>query len=399
LNSNRKKILFLIFSPLFTKGGHSKNFMNLIKNIEPEIIKNDFKASIISYNNNSDEKSENNIKMKDFPFLNIYKVKLLKRIFPSGKVLFQLGEYIMNFLRTLFYVVLHRPDIVYAYSNKPLYIVAPLKKMFGFKLIYDMRGDTLNEIKVQGASEKYIRRLTKQHNGALAKTDLIFSVSSSYKVNSKARLEPKYNYYDGDIFFYDESMMIKKKEELGLKDKFVFVYTGNAHYYQFLDGNIHFFSQFLKKHEDSFLIIITEYDFSIFEKILEKYLVPEDKRLFISLPQNKIAEIQQMADMGFLIREDLPLNNHAYPTKFAEYLASGVPVLMTPYILSIAEEVRNNDLGEVIDLKENYTGEIDKIYSIYKNNLIIKKKCSEFAKRELMWQKKAIDIFNIIRNL
>jgi glycosyltransferase involved in cell wall biosynthesis len=100
-----------------------------------------------------------------------------------------------------------------------------------------------------------------------------------------------------------------------------------------------------------------------------------------------------------LLREDLPLNHHSFPTKFAEYLASGVPVIMTPYIYSIAPMVTENHLGEVIDIKNDYSAEIENIYSKYRCNLLIKNHCSQFAREELMWQKKAKFIFDKIDKL
>lgn len=399
MSSNNKKILFLIFSPLFTKGGHSKNFLNLIKHLEKEIAEYKFIPYIISYNNNSKEKADNINKISAFHFFSSYNVRIFRRIFPSGKIIYQLSEFILNFIRTTLFILINRPDIVYAYSDKTLYLAAPLKKFFKFRLIYDMRGDTFNELKAQGASNRYISRLSKTHSKSLESVDIVFTVTDFNNLNSEVKSIPKYNYYDGDIFKYDETRMIDKKKELNLIDKFIFVYTGNAHYYQFLDGNIKFFSRFLKKHSDAFLIIISEYDFNIFREFLNKYNIPDTNYLLKKLPQNEISDLQQTADMGLMLREDLPLNHNAYPTKFAEYLASGVPVLMSPHIHSIAHLVIENNLGEVIEVKDDYSDDIEKIYSKYKNNMSYKKHCSEYAKSELMWQKKSIDIFNHIRNL
>ena len=87
--------------------------------------------------------------------------------------------------------------------------------------------------------------------------------------------------------------------------------------------------------------------------------------------------VQIIADLAYLIRDDLKLNHHAFPTKFAEYLASGVPVITTPYIHTIAPMVKNNDLGEVIEpfkLGKNYDEIIDFIYKKYKNNYNLKNK-------------------------
>ncbi len=399
MNSDNDKILFLSFTPLFSKGGHSKNFLNLLKHLEPEIIKNNLSPYIISYNNSAHEKADSLNKISEISYLRSYKIKILRRFFPSVKVIFQTAEFILNFIRTSFVILKYKPYIIYSYAEKPLYLTFPLKKFLRFKLVYDMRGDILDEHKARGASKRYLSILSKIHSKAVNSVDLAFSVSSAYNINSKVKFIPKFNYYDGEIFRYDKSLMLKKKKELKLEDKFVFVYTGNTHYYQFLEGTVKFFSQFLEKHNDSFFIIITEHDVSKFTGLLNKYEIPVDSYILKSLPQNQISDFQQIADIGFLLREDLPLNHHSFPTKFAEYLASGVPVLMTPYIYSIAPLVNENELGEVIEIKNDYSAEIEKIYLKYKGNISIKKKCSQFAREEFMWQNKAKFIFDIINKI
>jgi glycosyltransferase involved in cell wall biosynthesis len=389
----------LSFSPLFSIGGHSKNFLNLIKHISPEITKHNCSAYIITYNNNSKEKADNLNIIAKTNFLKPYRIKILKRFFPSGKAIFQAAELMLNRLKTTLIILKYKPDVIYCYAEKPLYLTFPLKKFFKFRLIYDNRGDIIDEHKVQGTSKRYISILSKLHTKALNSVDLVFSVSDSYNITQESKFVPKYNYYDGETFRFDESSMIQKKKELKLEDKFIFVYTGNMHYYQFLEGTVKFYSQFLARHEDAFFIIITEHDSTKFRSLLEKYNIPEANYLIKSLPQNEISNLQQIADVGFLLREDLPLNHHSFPTKFAEYLASGVPVLTTPYIYSVAPMVRESELGEVFEIKNDYSSEIDKIYSKYKSNLPVKFHCSNFAQSELMWQNKAKDIFDIINDI
>lgn len=382
-----------------SKGGHSKNFLNNIKHYEPLIKKNNYTAHIISYNNTSAEKADNISRIPNYPFLNSYKIRIFKRSFPSVKVIFQVLEYISNFTKTFLFILINKPGIIYAYADKPLYLAYLLKKIFKFKLIFDMRGDNLDELKARGASKNYLSILSKIHVKALNSVDLAFSVSGHSSIEFKAKFLPKYNYYDGEIFRYNESQMLEKRKELGLEDKFVFVYTGNTHYYQYLDGTVNFFSRFLEKHNDSFFIIITEHDSSKFISLLHKYCIPEKCYLLKSLPQKNISELQQVADISFLLRENFPLNHQSFPTKFAEYLATGVPVLMTPYIYSIAPMVIKNNLGEVIDIKNDYSAEIEKIYIKYKKNLRIKDRCSRFAQAELMWQNRAVSIFELINNI
>ena len=68
-------------------------------------------------------------------------------------------------------------------------------------------------------------------------------------------------------------------------------------------------------------------------------------------------------------------------------------------VYSIAPMVKKNNLGEVIDLKDDYSDEIELVYKKYRFNFNKKVWCSQFAKAELMWQSKAKDIFNIIHKL
>jgi hypothetical protein len=48
-----------------------------------------------------------------------------------------------------------------------------------------------------------------------------------------------------------------------------------------------------------------------------------------------------------MIREDTITNRVASPTKFAEYLAAGLPVLISAHIGDFSTTVRANDLGLV----------------------------------------------------
>jgi hypothetical protein len=54
------------------------------------------------------------------------------------------------------------------------------------------------------------------------------------------------------------------------------------------------------------------------------------------------------ADMGLLIRERHPLNEVAAPTKFAEYVMTGLPVMISEYIGDYSEFVRNKNIGIVL---------------------------------------------------
>ena len=97
-----------------------------------------------------------------------------------------------------------------------------------------------------------------------------------------------------------------------------------------------------------FLIITQE------QKIIKKYLISSGLQakkdyLIFTVPPEKIAGYLMSGDVGLLLREDNLLNNVAFPTKFAEYLACGNLILTSPAVSDIKNLVIRYQLGAVID--------------------------------------------------
>ena len=53
-------------------------------------------------------------------------------------------------------------------------------------------------------------------------------------------------------------------------------------------------------------------------------------------------------DIGILLREDSLTNRVASPTKFAEYISAGLPVLISPYLGDLSDLVLEQHLGLVV---------------------------------------------------
>lgn len=62
----------------------------------------------------------------------------------------------------------------------------------------------------------------------------------------------------------------------------------------------------------------------------------------------QVPHVLNACDMALLVREDTLTNRVASPTKFAEYLASGLPVLISPCIGDFSEAVARHGLGTVL---------------------------------------------------
>ncbi|HEY0976832.1 MAG TPA: hypothetical protein VGE21_05135 [Flavobacteriales bacterium] len=67
------------------------------------------------------------------------------------------------------------------------------------------------------------------------------------------------------------------------------------------------------------------------------------------LAPEQVSGTLSACDRGLLIREDTVTNRVSSPTKFAEYLAAGLPVLISPHIGDFSALVRTHGLGLVLD--------------------------------------------------
>lgn len=66
------------------------------------------------------------------------------------------------------------------------------------------------------------------------------------------------------------------------------------------------------------------------------------------LSPKEVGAVLAEQDLGILLREDTMTNRVSSPTKFAEYLAAGLPVLISPHIGDFSAFVRQHNAGVVV---------------------------------------------------
>ena len=228
-----QKIVFVLFSSLFKKGGHSKNFLNIVKHMSKDIEENTIDAIIISLNNSKKEMQKSKIEISANDYFKAYTIDQFLRFFPSGNTIYQLLEFVLNLVRILSVLIKHKPKVVYCYAGMPLFLLFIWKTIFRFKLIYDVRGNMLDEARIRGTNRLKLALLGKIHKYAMSKTNLIFSVSSTFPAQKKTCIYPKFNYYDGDIFYYHEKQAKLNRRNLKLEN----ILEGHIHWnYDFSDS-------------------------------------------------------------------------------------------------------------------------------------------------------------------
>lgn len=391
-----KKILFLNFQFPFANHSHALCFTNMLyrlldfdkeKRIEYHLLSfNVIHADLTTYKTSYDYFQSN------------YEPKIKKNTIHFRKTKKESGfnsfiEFFRAALEVRRYIKEEKIEIVYLYSDSALYLI-----LFSLnrevKIIFDCRGDFISEQKALGYSafrlfiHKIILRIT------VSRMNKIFISSTKLReIFIKWRSDDIFylnsNYYDDRFFKF---LTLHKDSNITR-----FIYTGGIAKYQLLEESIKLFKDYYDLYPDSELILLVLNNHDYVRNLLEKHGISSSlyKLKSVSNPE-VINEYLNNSDIGIMLRDDNLLNYYALPTKFAEYLAAGLPVISTKGVYDTWKMIKDNSIGIIIDLKKDFKQEAKCIHEYLNNDEQLTKKCAEFAYRNLSWSANIERIYNEI---
>lgn len=148
----------------------------------------------------------------------------------------------------------------------------------------------------------------------------------------------------------------RARHRLGLENKLVVAYLGIIARYQHLqDRVIPFFQDLRRSHPEAHLLALTN-DPAAFREMATGAGVLFEDATILHAPHAEVGEYLAAADCGVMLKTPGRLDRYWQPIKFAEYLASGLPVIVSEQgVGRVAELVRDSGAGLVV----SYTGHSD----------------------------------------
>ncbi len=300
-------------------------------------------------------------------------------------------------LATVLKVRTKRPPSIYAHNLDCALVGALLCGLFRLPLKIDFHGDeveeniTLNGWKRGGLRERFWRGMMRY---VIGRAHLVVCVSEAHR----EYLRTEYGLSTSTVVVpccvnsrseESESRSTALAAHVGLSDKkgIWLFFSGSPIEWQLFDRMGQFFASFSRARPDcNFLLLIS--DRSSIPRIQKTFSRLDVKGVHIeSVTHNQVHNIASKADVALLFREDVPLNNVASPTKFAEYLQAGLPVLLTPNIGDYSDLVPRERLGVIVDL--NRVSDSNYVSSVVDEVLgdpAVRQRCTEYVSAHLTWE-------------
>ena len=231
-------------------------------------------------------------------------------------------------------------EMVHARGHIPATIALALKKRFGTKMIFDLRGLMAEEYVdaghwQQGGLPYRITKATEGH--ILAETDAIVTLTE--------RIWPIIREWEGlrdravhhevipccvdlSLFKFNEEDRRRRRAELKLGDRFTIVYSGSLDGWYLTEEMADFFAAVLQRKRDAHLLWLTTGSHERVRELMRDRQVESDNFSVLSSASADVPSYLAAADAGLAFIKRCISKIASSPTKNGEYLACGLPLII-----------------------------------------------------------------------
>lgn len=398
-------VLFIVDGSLSNPILFSQGFPHMNENHEKGI-----KYSILSFENPNKLKNDllarkrfEEAKKETQQFANIYTISLgLEETVLQRKLRFVL-LLIYTILKGTYIVIKEGTTIIHGRSNFPTLAALMIKKITKVKVLFDNRGLVSDEIKKENIFRITLERRIEKY--LLKNANSIVVVSNAFKnyLNSKYDTEiikkiiVIENSFSTKRFIYSEKLRSDSRKKFNLTDKLVMIYSGPSVSWQRFDLVLKAFKELKKIKSNAYLMVIS-YDAEMEKIILNSGICKTDFSVY-NLLANEVNKYLTVADFGVIFRDNRIRSKICAPIKFAEYLASGLPILLMNNIGDTEKIIKENKVGIVIhDDEKNINIGINQILELIKDTAI-KQKCRQIAEKYLSLEIAAAKYYHTYKGL
>lgn len=304
----------------------------------------------------------------------------------------------------------HHIKTIHARSYVAGIIAALLKKFKKTRFIFDIRGVLIDERVDAGLwkkdSVKY-KICKKIEQWLFCQADEIITLSrksillirKDFLKNKKTRITYIPTCVDLERFKFNSKQRDVLRKRLNLNNKFVIVYSGAVGRWYLLKEMIEFCTAFKKINKNSHFLLLTKANNKQLQKIMMKKINRTDFSI-LSVSYKEMNKYLSIADAGILFTTPCYSLQFGCPTKFAEYLACGLPIVCNNYDGNIENTLIKKKAGIIVNKldDEGYIKAVKELIKIKKDKNL-PQRCRALAETEYNVKEGAKKYLFVYRNL
>ena len=231
-------------------------------------------------------------------------------------------------------------EMVHARSHIAAAIALRLKKRFGLKMIFDLRGLMADEyVDANHWRRGGIRyRITKRmERRALAGADGIVTLTERIwpEIKSWDALRDREVIHevvpccvDLELFRFDPEARERRRAELGIQDRLVLVYSGSIGGWYLTEQMADFFAALLQKRSDAHFLWLTLGNAEMIGNLMSKRGITAKQFTVLGAAPSDVWSYLSAGDAGIAFYKPAFSRMATSPVKIAEYLACGLPLVI-----------------------------------------------------------------------
>ena len=172
------------------------------------------------------------------------------------------------------------------------------------------------------------------------------------------------------------------RKKLNIAERFVMVYVGSFGGWYLTKETADFYGELKRQRADAFALILTQSKPEMIEPLLRKHGYNDGDVLITQVLPGDIPMYLRAADAAVSFIKPCYSKQASSPTKNAEYLACGLPIIVNDGIGDTTEFTQNDATGVVIkEFSDNsYAAALDKFWEIMMDRHSLSEKCTRSAR-------------------
>lgn len=258
---------------------------------------------------------------------------------------------------------LYRTNIIHAQSHAAAGATAQaVRNDRARQMVFDVHGVDIEERLadgrlVEGSVEHRQRRTAEQK--AVRRANYILAVTKplaermaalASQARRRVRIVPCVLNLECAVGTRD-SFRQATRAQLGIGSAPCVLYLGSASAWQQPRLILELFSELQNSMPDAILLIVTG-DVDFFANMSRACGIPSSRLRIVTSSHSEVSRYIACGDVGLLLREATIVNRVASPTKFAEYLSMGVPVVVSDVLEDCAAIVSKYRVGVTVGCEE-----------------------------------------------